>query len=65
MWRIKQIFDGDYGCEDLQPGEKPKVTVYISDDKGNEKSVKVYDSWLTENGLDVGSKWKYGYEKNN
>ena len=22
MWKIKQIFDGDYGCEELQPGQK-------------------------------------------
>lgn len=21
MWRIKHIFDGDYGCEDRLPGE--------------------------------------------
>ena len=20
-WEIKHIFDGDYGCEELQPGE--------------------------------------------
>lgn len=26
MWKIKQIFDGDYGCEELQPGQKPKVS---------------------------------------
>lgn len=26
-WEIKHIFDGDYGCEELQPGEKAKVSV--------------------------------------
>ena len=53
--KIKQIFDGDYGCEELQPGQKPKVSVTLVDDAGNEKFVSVEDDWLTENGLDVGS----------
>jgi hypothetical protein len=22
MWKIKQFFDGDFGCEELAPGEK-------------------------------------------
>ena len=57
MWRIKQIFDGDYGCEELQPGQKSKVSVTLVDDAGNEKFVSVEDDWLTENGLDVGSEW--------
>ena len=35
MWKIKQIFDGDYGCEELQPGQKPKVSVTLVDDAGN------------------------------
>jgi hypothetical protein len=41
----------------LQPGQKPKVSVTLVDDSGNEKLVSVEDDWLTENGLDVGSKW--------
>ena len=27
-WEIKHIFDGDYGCEELQPGEKAKVRLH-------------------------------------
>ena len=57
MWTIKQIFDGDYGCEELQPGQKPTVSVTLIDDAGNEKFVSVEDGWLIENGLDVGSRW--------
>ncbi len=57
MWTIKQIFDGDYGCEELQPGQKPTVSVTLVDDSGNEKIVSVEDGWLIENGLDVGSRW--------
>ncbi len=55
--KIKQIFDGDYGCEELQPGQKPKVSVTLVDDAGNEKHMSVEDDWLTENGLDIGSEW--------
>ena len=57
MWTIKQIFDGDYGCEELQPGQKPTVSVTLVDDAGNEKIISVEDDWLLENGLDAGSRW--------
>jgi DNA-directed RNA polymerase subunit RPC12/RpoP len=57
MWKIKNIFDGDYGCEALAPGEKPKVLVTIINDKGEEKEISVEDDWLTENNLDEGSEW--------
>ncbi len=60
MWKIKQIFDGDYGYEELQLGQKPKVSVTLVDDAGNEKFVSVEDVWLRENGLDVGSEWTSG-----
>ncbi len=53
MWKIKQIFDGDYGCEELQPGQKPKVSVTLVDDAGNEKLVSVEDDWLTEHAFPV------------
>ena len=34
MWTIKQIFDGDYGCEKLAPGQKPKVSVTLVNENG-------------------------------
>ena len=57
MWKIKHIFDGDYGCEALASGEKPKVSVTIVNDVGEEKRISVEDDWLIENNLDVGSEW--------
>lgn len=57
MWKIKQIFDGDYGCEEMQPGDKVKVTVYLENEAGEEKSIRVEDDWLMEQGLDVGDIW--------
>lgn len=59
MWKIKHIFDGDYGCEALQPGEKPKVSVTLIDEQEQTRVVSVEDDWLTANGLDVGSDWNF------
>lgn len=57
MWKIINIFDGDYGCEELAPSEKPKVSVTLENEKGEEKVLSVEDEWLTERNLDVGSEW--------
>lgn len=59
MWKIKHIFDGDYGCEALQLGERPKVSVTLIDEQEQTKVVSVEDDWLTANGLDVGSEWNF------
>lgn len=59
MWKIKHIFDGDYGCEALQPGERPKVSVTLIDEQEQTKVVSVEDDWLTANGLYVGSEWNF------
>lgn len=59
MWKIKHIFDGDYGCEALQPRERPKVSVTLIDEQEQTKVVSVEDDWLTANGLDVGSEWNF------
>ena len=33
MWKIKHIFDGDYGCEEHSESENPKVTVTLVNEK--------------------------------
>ena len=57
MWKIIQIFDGDYGCEELVPGEKPRVSVTLENERGEQKYISVEDDWLVENNLDIGSEW--------
>ena len=57
MWKIKQIFDGDFGCEELAPGERPKVSVTLENEEGQTKSVSVEDSWLIDRGLNIGDVW--------
>ena len=56
-WTIRQIFDGDYGCEERLAGEGPKVSVTLMNEDGVEKYVSVEDNWLTERGLEEGSLW--------
>lgn len=58
MWKIKQIFDGEYGCEERQPGEKQKCLVtLVEDETGDKRQLSVEDEWLTAQGLDEGSIW--------
>ena len=57
MWKIKQIFDGDYVCEELAPGQTPCVSVTLVNETGEERYVSVEDAWLVERGLDEGSVW--------
>uniref|UniRef100_I5AR23 Uncharacterized protein n=1 Tax=Eubacterium cellulosolvens (strain ATCC 43171 / JCM 9499 / 6) TaxID=633697 RepID=I5AR23_EUBC6 len=57
MWKIKQIFDGDFGCEELAPGEKPKVSVTLENENGKTKYVSVEDACLVDNGLNIGDVW--------
>lgn len=66
MKRIKQIFDGDYGCEENThaPGERT-VSVTLEDEEGNLSYETVPDAWLRQNALDVGSVWPEGVARQN
>lgn len=57
MWTIKHIFDGEYGCEELAPGTKPRVSVTLENEAGEQKYEAAENDWLEEKGLDVGSVW--------
>ena len=58
MWKIKQIAEADFGCEERMPGEKLKCLVILEDESGNVRCLETEDEWLTEQGLDEGSEWK-------
>lgn len=55
MWTIRQIFDGDYGCEELPEGVRPKVLVTIVNEAGETREISVEDAWLSEHGLAEGA----------
>ncbi len=61
MWKIKQIAEADFGCEERLPGEKLKCLV---NENGETRRLEVEDEWLTEQGLDEGSTWNITDEKN-
>ena len=54
-WEIKHIFDGDYGCEELQPGEKAKVSVTLVNEKGETKVLSVVDPWWLDMNVSEGA----------
>ena len=59
MWKIKHIFHGDYGCEERNPNEAPKVSVTLINEDNEAKIISVEDQWLTDNNLDEGDEWPY------
>ena len=62
MWKIKQIAEADFGCEERLPGEKLKCLVILENENGETRRLEVEDEWLTEQGLDEGSAWDIANE---
>ncbi len=58
VWKIKDIFDGDYGCEERPDGVGAKVLVTLVNESGEERHISVEDAYLTKNNLDIGSLWR-------
>lgn len=56
-WKIKHIFDGDYGCEERDSEKRQMVSVTLVNEAGEERYETVADAWLLDNHLDVGSEW--------
>ena len=57
MWKIRQIVDGEYGCEERMPGEEMKCLVVLENEECLTKEVMAEDKFLTENGLNEGDIW--------
>ena len=57
MWKIKHIFDGNYGCEEAAEEQSGKLSLTLINENGEERYVSVTDAWLTGRGLDEGSIW--------
>ena len=52
MWRIKQIFDGEYGCEERPDEEKARCVVTLENERGERRELSVYNDWLKEKHLE-------------
>ncbi len=46
MWKVKQIFDGEYGCEEREPGEKEQYLVVLVNENGEEQSFSATEDWI-------------------
>lgn len=57
MWKIRRIFDGEYGCEERMLGEEMKCLVVLENEECLTKEVMAEDKFLTENGLNEGDIW--------
>lgn len=57
MWKIKHIFDGNYGCEEASEEQTGELSLTLINENGEERYVSVTDAWMTEKGLDEGSIW--------
>ena len=57
MWKIKEILEADFGCEERQQGEKLKCLVRLEAEDGQIRELEVEDEWLYAQGLDEGSDW--------
>lgn len=57
MWKIKHIFDGEYGCEERVQNETLKVSVTLVNENNETKILSVEDQWLIDNNLNEGDEW--------
>ena len=55
QWTL--VLGGPKRSVDLVLGAKPKVSVTLENEVGEQKYVSVEDEWLIENRLDEGSTW--------
>ena len=57
VWKVKNVWEADYGCEERLPGEPLKCLVELENEAGDMKQLTVEDDWLTEQGIEEGSSW--------
>ena len=55
-YKVIDISEEDYGCEGIPEGSELMCSVLLESADGTRKWVKYADSFLRENGIDVGSK---------
>lgn len=53
-YRVVQIFEDDFGCEERQEGQETMVIVELSDSSGNSKMIRQMDSWMYHEEINEG-----------
>lgn len=54
-YKVIDISEEDYGCEGIPEGSELMCSVLLESTEGTRKWVKIADSYLRENGIDIGS----------
>lgn len=54
-YKVKEIYEADFGCEGLPEGQRLKVVVRLVDMDGNETSIQAEDEWLIKQDINEGS----------
>ena len=57
MWKITNIDEADFGCEERMPGEPLLVLVTIENEDGERLHFEMPENWLLMQELDVGDEW--------
>lgn len=63
VWRVKEIAEADFGCEERMPGEPLMVLVTIECEDGRAEQLEVADSWLVIHNINEGDEWPEDIEK--
>lgn len=56
-WKVKQIQECDYGCEERTEEERARVLVTLENEEGMIRQLTADDDWLYAMGIDEGSIW--------
>lgn len=54
-YEIINIYEEDYGCEGVPDNEEIMCIVALRSENGDERHIRLSDSFITENSLKIGS----------
>ena len=54
-YEIINIYEEDYGCEGVPDNEELMCIVALRSENGDERHIRLSDSFITENSLKIGS----------
>ena len=58
-YTIIDIIEWDYGCEGVPDDEEPMCNVIVKDENGEQRTLRLSDTFLNTNKLNVGDTFLY------
>ena len=59
MWKIKQIAEADFGCEERKEGIPVMAVVLLEDENGNQQHIRQIDQYLYDNDINEGDQVQF------